>query len=161
MARKQVGTTKSDNDKATASASQHQDSVDNAKAPTIKELEHARLAKQHAWPLFGYGLAALAVATWWWVMPIDAKLRSIFNAAAFSVIEFTFYTMTVEMPNGDILLRPFDSRCRKGHTTVHQFACNVLYTPLLMDVYFSLVPSWPARILLFPLNIWLLEVVQG
>ncbi|RKP25927.1 hypothetical protein SYNPS1DRAFT_28358 [Syncephalis pseudoplumigaleata] len=138
----------------------HQHSTDG-KERTIRELERIRLARRHSWPLLGYPLVLMLVAAWWSATSLDAKLRSLVNAAAFSVIEFTFYAMTVEMPNGDILLRPFDPRCRKGHTTVHQFICNVIYTPILLDVYVDAVPYWPLRVLLFPLNIWLLELVQG
>ncbi|KAI9593976.1 hypothetical protein BDF19DRAFT_414972 [Syncephalis fuscata] len=147
--------------KHTKTTTNKQTTSSGDKKMNIRELERIRLSRRHNWPFLGYPLVLCLVAAWWSATTLDAKLRSFINAAAFSVIEFTFYTLTVEMPNGDIVLRPFDPRCRKGHTTVHQFLCNIIYTPILLDFYYSVMPNWPARILLFPLNIWLLEVIQG
>ncbi|RKP05086.1 hypothetical protein THASP1DRAFT_33086 [Thamnocephalis sphaerospora] len=125
-------------------------------------LEKERLARRHPWPMFGWLLLALTTAGWIYLLEPDVKLRAIFHAACFSVIEFTFYSVTVEMPNGDIILRPFSKDCRAGHTTIQQFFANVFYTPILVDVYFALMPDyWLLRVLLFPINIWLLEVVEG
>ncbi|KAJ3166236.1 hypothetical protein HDU88_003459 [Geranomyces variabilis] len=112
-------------------------------------------------PVLGHILLLLIFGIWYNYLPIDAKLRSIVAAAAFSVIEFTFYSVSIETVAGDILIRPFDSRCRKGHTTWEQFFANILYTPLLLEVYPVLIAPWWLRIALYPLNIWLLEIVEG
>jgi hypothetical protein len=48
-----------------------------------------------------------------------------------------------------------------GSTTWVQFWANVVYTPILLVVYRDLIPSMSLRILLFPLNVWLLEIIVG
>ena len=50
----------------------------------------------------------------------------------------------------------------RGYTSVAQFAANLVYLPLLLDGYGALFLARPSLyIALFPLNIWLLEVVVG
>lgn len=118
-------------------------------------------AQAHPWPALGYVLVGLAALSWAWYTPLETKIRCFFGASCFSLIEFTFYTLTVELPNGDIVFRPFDKKCRKGHTTPHQWFANVLTLPFLLDAYFAYITSPWLRILLWPINIWTLEVVQG
>jgi hypothetical protein len=38
---------------------------------------------------------------------------------------------------------------------------NLFFTPLLMDVYFSNVTDTWMRALLWPINIWMLEIIEG
>ncbi|KAJ3160926.1 hypothetical protein HDU86_008288 [Geranomyces michiganensis] len=116
---------------------------------------------RESFPILGHILLLLIGASWYHFLPVDAKLRSIIAAAAFSVIEYTFYSNSIETVAGDILIRPFDSRCRKGHTTWEQFFANILYTPFLLEVYPVIIAPWWLRIALYPLNIWLLEIVEG
>ncbi|KAI8816957.1 uncharacterized protein EV422DRAFT_571262 [Fimicolochytrium jonesii] len=116
---------------------------------------------RESWPVLGYPLVIALVYAWYNYLTLDAKLRTIVAAVAFAGIEYNFYSTTIETVDGDILLRPFDPRCRKGHTTWHQFFANIIFTPLLLDIYFAVVPTWPLRVLLFPFNVWLLEIVEG
>ena len=74
----------------------------------------------------------------------------------------------VDFPDGPawvaqpVTFTPFASTCRVGHTTWHQFWANVLYTPILLFAYRTTLPDVPLlRVALFPLNVWLLEVVEG
>ncbi|KAF9967157.1 hypothetical protein BGZ70_010557 [Mortierella alpina] len=67
--------------------------------------------------------------------------------------------MTVEAPDGTVSVKPFAGR--PGHTTLHQYIMNVFYIPVLIHGYHALISSTFLRVLLFPLNIWLLEVIQG
>ncbi|KAG0005782.1 hypothetical protein BGZ79_001901 [Entomortierella chlamydospora] len=74
-------------------------------------------------------------------------------------MEYIFYTMTIEEPDGTVVVKPFAGR--PGHTTVHQYIMNVFYIPILIHGYHALItPTW-LRILLFPINIWILEIIQG
>lgn len=55
---------------------------------------------------------------------------------------------------------------RGGFTTFEQWWANVLYMPLLLFLYPELVSAYigdsaVVRVLLFPLNVWLLEIVEG
>ena len=77
----------------------------------------------------------------------------VFGATAFSLIE-TFWTYLFA-PDGI-----------PGHTTWAQWFANLLYAPILLLWYPALLPgaSSAARILrvaLYPLNVWLLEIVEG
>ena len=47
-----------------------------------------------------------------------------------------------------------------GYTSVAQFVANILYTPVLLDLYGTLLADKPLLyVLLFPCNVWWLEVV--
>ena len=48
-----------------------------------------------------------------------------------------------------------------GHTTWAQFVCNILYVPVLLVTYRHVVENFWYRVILFPINIWLLEIIQG
>ncbi|KAF9584954.1 hypothetical protein BGW38_004500 [Lunasporangiospora selenospora] len=67
--------------------------------------------------------------------------------------------MTVEDPDGTVRVKPFAGR--PGHTTVEQYVMNVFYIPILIQGYRALIPSVFWRIALFPINIWVLEIIQG
>jgi hypothetical protein len=49
----------------------------------------------------------------------------------------------------------------RGRTTLEQFFTNVWWSPLGTDLYFAYVPWMWARVLLFPLNVWLFEFLWG
>ena len=116
----------------------------------------------HPWPQpQGPLLLATLIAIWYTLTSTEQKLLGLVGASIFSITEYIFYTVTIEEPNGNIRLRPFDKRCRKGHTTIHQFIANVLWVPLFIEGYMNIVPTSWLRIALFPFNIWLLELTQG
>ena len=48
-----------------------------------------------------------------------------------------------------------------GHSSFAQFWSNVIWTPMIMHGYRSLVTNPYLRVALFPLNIWWLEIVEG
>jgi len=56
---------------------------------------------------------------WVYYTTFGTKCRTLIISASFSLIEFTFYGTTIEMPNGDIFFKPFDPKCRKPHTVFH------------------------------------------
>ncbi|KAG0297358.1 hypothetical protein BGZ96_006737 [Linnemannia gamsii] len=116
-------------------------------------------ANAHPIPPLGYILIALVVIQWFHATSLAVKLQCLIGAGLFSCTEYTFYTMTVESPDGTVSVKPFAGR--PGHTTVHQYIMNVFYIPILIHGYHALIGSTALRILLFPINIWLLEVIQG
>jgi hypothetical protein len=79
------------------------------------------------------------------------RWAGIVAAACFSLIEFTWYSVTTELDNGEVALTPFSPTVRTGHTTAHQFLANVIWTPVLLFTYCDSVPF----------NVWLLEIVEG
>lgn len=83
---------------------------------------------------------------WLLYYPFDIKLRSIICAAVYSCTEYTF---TLFERN-------------TSYTSFEQFWGNLLYVPVLLEVYGYYLGENPvAYILLFPMNIWILEVVEG
>ncbi|KDO20181.1 hypothetical protein SPRG_14529 [Saprolegnia parasitica CBS 223.65] len=106
-------------------------------------------------------LVAAVAGAWYWAHPPSVQWAAFFAAAGFSCIEFSWYATTTEAANGDLAFTPFAATCRPGHTTWAQFWANVLYTPLLLFTYRAWLPSAFLRVVLFPLNIWLLEIVEG
>lgn len=89
--------------------------------------------------------AALALG-WIVLYPLDVKVRSFLCALAYSFSESGFTLF---------------ERGRQ-YTSLGQFLGNLLYTPVLLDAYGSWFGSSPlAYILLFPVNIWVLEVIVG
>ncbi|KAG0031396.1 hypothetical protein BGZ81_001304 [Podila clonocystis] len=114
---------------------------------------------EHPITPFGYVFIA-AVATLWLVFTSPAvKFQCLVGAGLFSCTEYTFYTMTVEDPDGTVRVKPFAGR--PGHTTVHQYIMNVFYIPILIHGYHALITSVFLRILFFPINIWILEIIEG
>ncbi|KAF0701630.1 Aste57867_7945 [Aphanomyces stellatus] len=98
---------------------------------------------------------------WYFFHGTPVQFSAIAAATAFSCIEYTWYSLTTEDADGDVHFTPFQATCRAGHTTWAQFWANVLYTPVLLHTYRAVVPHPILRVLCFPLNIWLLEIVEG
>ena len=93
-------------------------------------------------------IAALVALSFAWLLlyPRGEQVRSVLAACAYSVIEYAFEFLERGRP----------------YTSAEQFLGNLVYTPLLLSVYGSfLLHNAAAYIILFPVNIWLLEIVQG
>ena len=121
-----------------------------ALAPVIGRLGHLT---NHSVTAFTNArvLAFFAVScTWFCLTPLALKLRCLVVAVVYSFIELSF------------------TRLERGraYTSVAQFVANVLYTPLLLDGYATLLrwatlaalPVSVVYVLAFPLNVWVLEV---
>ncbi|KAF9159520.1 hypothetical protein DFQ26_006428 [Actinomortierella ambigua] len=122
-----------------------------APAPSPKEA--------HPIPALGYLLMMMIAIVWYHETSLAVKMQCVVGAALFSCVEYTFYTMTVEDPDGTVRVKLFAGR--PGHTTVHQFVMNIFYIPILVHGYHALIHNIYLRILLFPLNIWFLEIIEG
>mgnify|MGYP002631352688 CR=1 FL=1 len=87
-----------------------------------------------------------AAAVWLCLFPRGLQLRSFGCALVYSFMELAFTTL----------------ERGTGYTSLAQFGTILLYTPLLLDAYGALLGTMPvAYVLLFPLNVWLLEIVVG
>lgn len=99
-------------------------------------------------PVFGRTRRAvllLCLCLWLLVYPLDVKLRCLLLSLAYSFVEYNF---------------TFFER-GKAYTSLAQFLANVVYMPVLVDLYRHLLQNPILYVLLFPANIWLLEIVQG
>lgn len=82
---------------------------------------------------------------WLFFNPLEQKVLTIIAATAYSFIEFAF--TAVER--------------RKPYTSIAQFGANLLYVPVLLHGYHALFSHNVFLFIgLFPLNVWLLEVVE-
>ena len=61
-------------------------------------------------------LITILCIAWLILTSFSTKCRIIIVSLLFSLVEFTFYGMTIELPNGDTVFKPFDPKCRKPHT---------------------------------------------
>lgn len=89
------------------------------------------------------------------------RWAGVIAATAFACIEFSWYSLTTELESGEVIFTPFSKTCRGGHTTVHQFLANIFWTPVLLFTYYNFLPNPIARVMFFPFNVWLLEIVEG
>lgn len=92
-------------------------------------------------------LVLLAAALVWLLFyPAAMKLRCFACAVAYSFAESAFTLLERGKP----------------YTSAAQFVGNLLYIPVLLDAYGSVLGSSPLLyVLLFPFNVWLLEAVVG
>jgi hypothetical protein len=82
------------------------------------------------------------------------------GALVFVLIETFWLTITSEDADGTVTITGVSS-WSLGHSSFAQFWSNVIFTPLILFAYRSLLTSAVLRILLFPINIWCLEIVEG
>ena len=106
---------------------------------------HALPQKGPSLHLRQLSLAALMLS-WLCLVPMSMKMRCVLGACAYSSAEWLF----------TLLERG------RGYTSIAQFASNLIYLPVLLDGYSYLLLSRPVLyIALFPVNVWLLEIVVG
>jgi hypothetical protein len=109
------------------------------------------------------GLLAVAAAAYLWFTLTNSELRgrALLASGAFALIETVWTTLaTTDTATGATRFQA-PALGTLGHSSFTQFWANVLYTPLLLDGLRVVVPDHPAvRIALFPLNVWLLEVIE-
>jgi hypothetical protein len=119
------------------------------RAAEVASLLHLRV---HSIPFRGAALALrlaavfVTVAVWLMLATPDLQLRCFAAAVLYSFAESAFTYL--ERAN--------------SYTSFSQFVAVILYAPLLLDAYgAALDSSTLAYVALFPLNVWLLELVVG
>lgn len=94
-----------------------------------------------------------------WTTPLHRAAGCV-AAIAFIFIETLWTTIAHEDPaSGAVSFRGW--RGSFGHSSFAQFWANVLFAPMLLFWYRSLLPNNILRVVLFPLNVWWLEIVEG
>ncbi|KAL1525005.1 hypothetical protein AB1Y20_019881 [Prymnesium parvum] len=89
---------------------------------------------------------AVAAAGWLLLYPTALKVRCVVGALVYSFMELAF----TKLERGS------------SYTSFTQFNAVLLYLPILLDLYGALLgDNVLCYILLFPANVWLLEVVVG
>jgi hypothetical protein len=96
-----------------------------------------------------FASVVVLMGIWLVFYPLPVKIRTFVAATLYTFIEYTFTTLN----DGE------------GFTSFAQFWGNLLYTPVVLDVYWALINPNEGTfqkvvyVLLFPCNIWLLEIV--
>lgn len=97
------------------------------------------------WRNFRRACAVALAFIWLFLYPTAMKVRTVVCAALYSFVEFAFTFVERGIP----------------YTSVAQAAANLCYLPVLLDGYGWLFRRWPiAYVLFFPVNIWILEIVE-
>jgi hypothetical protein len=111
--------------------------------------------------LLGLATVLSAAYAWYLYTDFETRGRALVAAATFAVIESVWLTIaTTDVATGATAFRA-PTLATLGHSSFCQFWANVLYTPLLLDGFRAVVPDSPIlRVALFPLNVWLLEIVE-
>lgn len=115
----------------------------------------------NSWSVFGYISVGVFGYLWSTFLLKEQKLNSLVYAAGFSIIEFLFTAFHKVDKDGRSVMNFPHFDFLQGHTTWPQFWCNCATLWLFIDIYMSNIQSAFLRILLFPLNIWILEILEG
>lgn len=93
-----------------------------------------------------------------WTSPIH-RAGGCVGSLLFVVIETIWTTIAHEdAVSGNVTIRMPEGL---GHSSFAQFWANIIFTPMLIFGYRFLVSNALLRILLFPINVWCLEIVEG
>ena len=87
------------------------------------------------------------------------RAGAVIGALIFVVIETFWLTITTEDDAGNVTITGWSGEL--GHSSYAQFWSNVIFTPLILFLYRAVVTHPILRVLLFPVNIWLLEIIEG
>lgn len=120
----------------------------------------------------GWILLFSFVCIWLYVLDTKMMFEVILMSLTYSAIEYTWYMNTLQMDDGSVQIIPLRVPGRVGFTSWEQLIGNILYVPFALNGYSSVfstdgysrqtlaVMVTLIRILLFPVNIWLLEIIQ-
>jgi hypothetical protein len=87
------------------------------------------------------------------------RAGAVIGALMFVIIETFWVTITSEDKAGNVTITGWTGKL--GHSSFAQFWSNVIFTPLILFLYRDIVTNPILRVLLFPFNIWLLEIIEG
>jgi hypothetical protein len=94
---------------------------------------------------------------WHFLTPLHLKVVSLVFSIIYFFIESTWLNISYNSPDGSTSIGWY---YRGQFSTFQQFYCNMLYIPILITLQ-QAIPSAVARIIIFPLQIWLLEIIEG
>ena len=76
-----------------------------------------------------YLLITMFVTIWIFFIDRNSKIHGIVVSVFFSLVEFIWVGSTILLPNGEVIFRPFNKRCRKPKTVciLYYNFCKILY----------------------------------
>ncbi|AYV79556.1 MAG: hypothetical protein Faunusvirus22_7 [Faunusvirus sp.] len=91
-------------------------------------------------------ISLITILTIWLLFLTRERLYlCIFGASFYAIIELLWYKYNE----------------KKYFTTVEQYIGNVIYMPVMIDLYIYMICDRNMRIVLFPINCWLFEIIFG
>src|SRR5690606_7300392 len=66
--------------------------------------------------LYSIFLLALILYSYLTFTDYPTRVKAIIISCFYSLIEYSWTGSTIELPNGELIFKPFDKRCRKPHT---------------------------------------------
>lgn len=109
-----------------------------------------------------YKSAFLACIVYGYMMCTNSIHRAggLLAACLFVIIEIVWNTVSHEDSiTGKLTVRGWQGHI--GHSSFAQFWSNIIFAPAILYLYRHIVPTPIIRVLLFPVNIWLLEICEG
>jgi len=104
-------------------------------------------------------IVILIVVSWHTMTSSSIKALSTFFAGSFNMIEYIWYGLSIENPDGSVAFAPFSKNRRQPFTTAEQFFVNLFTTPLI-HLYMMALPHPVLRVGFFPVVLWTVEVIQ-
>lgn len=99
------------------------------------------------------------VNTWFFVTTFDQKIDCFALASFFSFVEFIWRGFHEDPVTQIKYFAMFDiKRC---NTSKEQFLLNLFFSPITLHLYKYLINNIYLQFILFPLNVWITELVQG
>ena len=87
------------------------------------------------------------------------KCGGVVASITFILIETVWTTFADENQTTGVVTIGWNGRL--GHSSFAQFWSNIIFTPMLLFTFQYLVSNHILRIILFPFNIWWLEIIEG
>lgn len=103
----------------------------------------------------------LIAGLWWFFLTSEQQVLGVVLAAGYGLIEYLWYGMSTVDSEGTVRFAPLSPNRRKCYTSWAQFFANVVCLPVMIEGLWTKLPHWSLRLLVFPLIIWLFEVVAG
>ena len=103
----------------------------------------------------------IGILLWLFLSNNNDKMFGLIISIFFILTEFNFTAATTIDKNGVYQPTPLKYNIHKGHTSWEQFWANILYIPVVFPLYYKYIKSPFLRVILFPIFVWLMEIIEG
>ena len=91
----------------------------------VEERPHLGFKLPHS---ISFLLIACFVIIWIFLIDRNSKIHGIVVSLFFSLVEFMWVGSTILLPNGEVIFRPFNKRCRKPKTVFNYNFDNLIFS---------------------------------
>eukprot|EP01089_Gocevia_fonbrunei_P007253 TRINITY_DN1833_c0_g1_i1.p1 TRINITY_DN1833_c0_g1~~TRINITY_DN1833_c0_g1_i1.p1 ORF type:complete len:237 (-),score=15.62 TRINITY_DN1833_c0_g1_i1:63-677(-) len=116
-----------------------------------------------SWPpvqkVLFFSICFVTFTIWFAITTLQQRIQAIFIGTMFAVIEIVWRgTKKTRQLKEPITIK---NTLKNGHTTWEQWFMMIVHAPFGTDLYFSVLSHPLLRLILFPLNVWIAELVWG